>query len=92
MLAIDVSKPYSVNPRDYGRKDWHHNEKGQVDYPCYYDSTQEYDKFNPEPIENQQWQEDLSEDQLDSLAYGRYLRASRLEGINDYWRWVEEWN
>lgn len=94
MLVIDTSKPIGL-PSDYGRKDWHHNEFGQVDYPIYINSnnphvnTGSLENFN---IESQRYRENCTDEALDNLEYGRQKRSAIVEAFNEWDTWIKEWN
>ena len=96
MLIIDVATTNigEKKPWDYGRKDWHHNEEGDVDYPGYIDSNNPIiptGKYTSR--ESQRYNEILAEEaQYENLRLGAQKRWGRWEGIREYERWLEEWN
>lgn len=77
-------------PQDCGRRDWHHNDKGQVDYywekPSQPVSHNDDDYFRGTPLEDQHYKENCTEEALDNLMYERHWIAARRDAFDEWER------
>lgn len=93
-LMIDLQIDPNPDPKDYGLKDFYHNNQGQVDYAYFFDSSQNIDLSDVQfpSREEQRYKEDCTDTALDNLMFEREQHANRCRFNKEYEQWLNEWN
>ena len=87
----------SDTPEQYGLPDWWHDADGKVNYSWDADTCKYFASIRDKPIDfkklyeeqDNSYDEDVSEEALDNLSWGRNHRSARIDGFRE-WEYNEE--